>query len=848
MGRRTRHPPPPLKQTRRRQRLSCVECTRRRQKCDRQIPCSLCVSRGIPHLCRWEPLVQRPAPQRPPDGAPTSPAQSTIAALTARITLLEETITRQNKLISGQHSDRLTWSLDGDTMVPPEWRTVDTPDEEAPPEPSAEDPDLFYLQSSDPPGDSTEDGGPCESDVQLAAVEMARLTLAPSDEYIGTGTIVCAIHKLGNVNRIRFPHAGAGSAPLSNPIQPGESSMSEPIRRLIAGLPSRSSLETLIDGFFAERNFVLGIPEQWFRSACQQMWAHLDLRCVGPACHAAGGCPACTREINPHWLLLLYSVITLAPRRLLGPTAETYFWRAMDARRLIEDVALSSPTYAWATKQSMSHGVTLSCIAAACYCCYLTDHGRVSDAWKLIGMTIRMAQAVGLHRDPGWHKWEAMDKVERELRSLSWWYLASSDRIYSLVLGRPRMLIADSFDVKLLPGTHNGDGSENPHVHYQQSFIILMELLEKTQATPYSAVEDLEAQYDHWLSKMHPSINFRNPEPLNPNPTTQQRILTLQRHLCGIYYHAGLLSLHRPYSLLPSASPSASNKPAAVNPSNQRCIELAIAQVRFICDAADEAAALREPEPSPVHTLFYYTYFAFDAAVALAVALAQNPPLEHGREYLALIDRAIKHLEDSRAANVGFVMQGEIGIADRALTILAALRKRGRWDARFGDSAPRPDSAPRWPQHRPRAPPRRPLPVRSGRTDPRARLRPLLLQRPRVHPAPAPTARGGVRARPGPASVFPLAFSPPGLHIHASSAQPPPPPPGAFPYGSFMANPAPADFGLRSQRAGGQPQLPIMPFDMLQHSGNPEIDWTALMGASGWNVNVPFMGERGVGS
>ncbi|OCB88722.1 hypothetical protein A7U60_g4103 [Sanghuangporus baumii] len=54
------------KKTRRRLRVSCVECTRRRQKCDRTQPCGLCRRRGVEHLCRWElePFA-RPQPSRP---------------------------------------------------------------------------------------------------------------------------------------------------------------------------------------------------------------------------------------------------------------------------------------------------------------------------------------------------------------------------------------------------------------------------------------------------------------------------------------------------------------------------------------------------------------------------------------------------------------------------------------------------------------------------------------------------------------------------------------------------------------------------------------------------------------
>ena len=37
-----------------------------------------------------------------------------------------------------------------------------------------------------------------------------------------------------------------------------------------------------------------------------------------------------------------------------------------------------------------------------------------------------------------------------------------------------------SFDVRMVPGEHHGDASENPWMHYQHAFIVLMELIEET--------------------------------------------------------------------------------------------------------------------------------------------------------------------------------------------------------------------------------------------------------------------------------------------------------------------------------------------------------------------------------
>ncbi|KAI1789685.1 hypothetical protein LXA43DRAFT_553864 [Ganoderma leucocontextum] len=100
----------------------------------------------------------------------------------------------------------------------------------------------------------------------------------------------------------------------------------------------------------------------------------------------------------------------------------------MEARRLVEDTMLVCPQYSSAPSQCVVHGVSLSCIAAALLASWLSDHGRISDAWKLTGTAIRQAQAGGVHRDPTWYKWEKMDAQECELRVLAWWYLIVPDR------------------------------------------------------------------------------------------------------------------------------------------------------------------------------------------------------------------------------------------------------------------------------------------------------------------------------------------------------------------------------------------------------------------------------------
>lgn len=226
---------------------------------------------------------------------------------------------------------------------------------------------------------------------------------------------------------------------MNNPLDPDDNPLTNPISLLVASLPPRETVNRLIDAYFVQRDWNYGLPGVWFRTSCQQMWEHLDSPCSGPACRATGGCSRCAREVNPNWLALLFAVLALSPHAVEGFTSKTFFIKAMEARRLVEDSMLFHRQYSSPPSQAVVHGVSLSCLAAALLACWLSDHGMPSDSWKLTGTAIRQAQAAGLHRDPMWFKWEKMDAQECELRVLAWWYLIISDRQGCLTYN-PQML------------------------------------------------------------------------------------------------------------------------------------------------------------------------------------------------------------------------------------------------------------------------------------------------------------------------------------------------------------------------------------------------------------------------
>ena len=68
---------------------------------------------------------------------------------------------------------------------------------------------------------------------------------------------------------------------------------------------------------------------------------------------------------------------------------------------------------------------------------YLINTGRFLDAYTLFGLTIRVAQGMGLHRAPHLLSPPPPTTAEGNLRQTLWWWLLHLDAQYSMTLGRP---------------------------------------------------------------------------------------------------------------------------------------------------------------------------------------------------------------------------------------------------------------------------------------------------------------------------------------------------------------------------------------------------------------------------
>ncbi|KAJ8463633.1 hypothetical protein ONZ45_g17513 [Pleurotus djamor] len=386
----------------------------------------------------WEAVpFARPAPKRPPPSASPSTDQ-----LLARIAVLEE------KLANIQHAPK---SSSEGTEEEAESSNLLNP--------------LGFWGSS-------------ESESFLVSAVLAQDSLlGHHGEYIGRDSAIRSLHMLSSPQEIPFHYTKSTDA-ISLYKHPTGELMPPPLpstlEYLVPNIPPRPVVDMLCQTFFAKANWRYGIPEEWFYTAYDQMWTVLSLP------------QGCGIQVNPHWLSLLFAICAITPKSVKEMShlddknnlrGEAFFSSAMVARRIAEDTYLSSPVFA--PLESAADGTVLSCFAAPILAYFLAERNRVSEAWKLIGNSIRSAQSVGLHRDPGWGQWHTMSENERLLRSRAWWALYQWDLLYSFTLSRPSMLQVTCFDVPLPCANPQAPVKAQLFSDLQSQFVQLARILDK---------------------------------------------------------------------------------------------------------------------------------------------------------------------------------------------------------------------------------------------------------------------------------------------------------------------------------------------------------------------------------
>ncbi|KAG0256352.1 hypothetical protein BGZ95_005522, partial [Linnemannia exigua] len=269
------------------------------------------------------------------------------------------------------------------------------------------------------------------------------------------------------------------------------------------------------------------------------------------------------RDYSPSFLFLLNCIFALASRysddisfRTDPAKSETIGVRFAEKAKEILDTLYDSPD--------------MSCVGALVLLAFQQmGTGSGYRAWMYVGISIRMAQHLGLNRDclklnPH------MSAIDREERNRIWWTCFMADRIISTSFGRPQGINEHDVDATYPEGVdeeniqmeYRLEGATSmltgPSPHSEQKFVYmasLMRILGRVMVSLYSPrskasslstssmtnpapLEQLDKELTDWLLTLPPHLQFRS---VQQEPGT---------FVCTLHmtFYAVLILLHRPYS------------------------------------------------------------------------------------------------------------------------------------------------------------------------------------------------------------------------------------------------------------------------------------------------------------
>ncbi|KAJ1303623.1 hypothetical protein OPQ81_011805 [Rhizoctonia solani] len=383
---------PPAKK-RKRMHYACVECNRRKHKCDRKIPCGPCTQRGIADACR--PFE---------DGD----EHGDLRARLTRVEHILEALLSREKATGQRLNPAAPESSDGHSRRSPTASGSDKRDLEDHEE---------HL-----------DGG---------------LTGAAGN-YFG-GNALPSVTSTSIEAEVRGNHNGPQTHSTTHSARTTQANLAlrqiiaeggappEILLNLLSELPPKDDISTLLDIFFRDINPVrFPLPERDVRRAFDELNAFT----WGTA--REDGDDGASHLI---FLPLLFMII-----------ATTTFCLPLAMSKRI-DVKTQAKRYYHSYRRAASIASLLPATITLVYAHLLATRFLIiirtpGDAWSLLGATLRTAQALGLHRDGARL---GLPAPEAERRRRLWSHLFYSDSSICLMLGRPMAVRVSDCDA-LPPG------------------------------------------------------------------------------------------------------------------------------------------------------------------------------------------------------------------------------------------------------------------------------------------------------------------------------------------------------------------------------------------------------------
>ncbi|KZP23151.1 hypothetical protein FIBSPDRAFT_1043094 [Athelia psychrophila] len=407
--------------------ITCAECKRLKLKCDKKLPCSSCVRRGCSTICPQGSFTTGQGSRF--ILTDTEQLHRKIAEMSERIRNLEEALAMLQSSVSAESHPLLRDELLS-IKFSPQAQEAESDEHPSPEDVLAETIDAFGTLAIGNGGESRYFGRSGGSESLLMAGAEAEAPL----ERLNLPAMMPAF-----INRL------TAIFPMSLGCTSDSQKFQDAIATLFDCLPPIPRAWSLLEAYMENASCV-------FQPAKRE---HLIEDFLTPIYNAKKEREDPTLNLNaraqisPHKLAVLFLVMaiganvdfTLPP---YNEEAELYYHyaRAALALRSIFDSPLIE--------------TILAILLLSYYHSSAGERHSKDSSWALIGLACKLAQSLGMHRDPA--NWNMDEKTANKRRRL-FWEIYSVDVFLSLAMGRPPCIELSYVDCALPQDQTEADGT-----------------------------------------------------------------------------------------------------------------------------------------------------------------------------------------------------------------------------------------------------------------------------------------------------------------------------------------------------------------------------------------------------
>ncbi|KAH8828799.1 fungal-specific transcription factor domain-containing protein [Flagelloscypha sp. PMI_526] len=606
--------------------VACAECRRMKLKCDKKVPCGSCVRRECSSVCPTGVLISRQAYKAIlAEGSSEQRTQDDITRLRERKLQLENALALAHSCMSK---------------------------------------DIHPLLAESP-----HRGRPQEDpEVDKVTDVLGSLTVSESGElkYFGPSAMVEALHQaVGAGGRIASslvsPQPELESRLESTPTKTSLSStlsMESFASAILNDLPKKKRAWFLCENFYEHYPTYLMpiLQEELFQAYLSPVYKYLKDSHTNPSI------PIPSIIIRPHRCAVIF--LALAIGAWLDLTQEHY-WIEAERYFRIGMACLSMQSLLFSPEVASVQALFLLIIYSELRGAASTT--TMSPSWTILSLACKVAQGLGLHRDPS--HWN-FDETTVQHRRWLYWELVSTEIYQCVATGRPLSIRPSYVDTELPDDLGRSDTHDQPltgffrwkHETARDCYLDVVETLLAAAPANYESILELDRKVRAREIPAHLNKILVNVED-EPNLTFPEFM-----HTCnlGVARSRMLLSIHRSHLSEALKDPSGNPLRSRYAPSFLASFRAASWVVRSFQAAHKRFPALFARLWNPWTAVSNAAMVLGDIAIHAPSSTIGNGPLEELRVASAMFEEVAAQTVSHRTKNGAKIVQKILAQAEEA--------------------------------------------------------------------------------------------------------------------------------------------------------------------------------------